>query len=95
MIEFGAHLAFACLWCFGFRVLFTHDHLLYSVYEWAEKTFGDFWIKPFIGCVICFASFHGTIWFFLFMYPEFDWYYWPLFCVCLCGLNTIVDNATS
>ena len=93
MEDFIIHLFLCSFWIFGVRTLFSHDNLLYPVYEWAEKNINEYVLKPTISCVMCMASLHGATWFFLFLYPLFDWYIVFLFMVCLCGLNSVIDSA--
>lgn len=95
MTQFLQHLFIASLWIYGIRTLFSHDHLLYGGYVWAEKNLPQWIIKPTIGCVMCQASLHGGVWFFLFLHPCYEWYFFVIFCVCLCGLNSILDRLTS
>lgn len=93
MTQFILHLLAASFWIFGVRTLFSHDHLLYPIYEWAERNVSEYLIKPTIGCVMCMASLHGLVWFMIFI-KEPVWMV-IIFMICLCGLNTILDKATS
>lgn len=95
MIDLILHLFLAAFWIFGVRTLFSHDHLFEKVYTWAEKNLSEYVLKPTIGCPLCMASVHGIAWYFLFMWPMYEWYFFPIFCICLCGLNTIIDNIMS
>jgi hypothetical protein len=98
MIDFIFHLVLACFWIFGVRTLFSHDHLLYPAYEWAEKNLPEGIIKPTIGCVMCMSSVHGFTWFWVSSVLDLHDYRWFMvfpFMICLCGLNAIVDAITT
>jgi len=41
--------------------------LLTNVRLWFQRNLGYFWSKPFVSCVACMASVHGT------------WYYWLVY----------------
>lgn len=93
MTDFIQHLFLASFWIYGIRTLFSHDHLLYPLYELAEKHLSEYVMKPTISCVMCMSSIHGAAWFFIFLYPELNWYFVFPFMICLCGLNSIIDHA--
>lgn len=50
---------------------------------------------PLCFCAPCMASVYGTISFWLFIASEFSWWWWPVFCITLAGLNYILANLFS
>ena len=80
MLNLAAHLLFnalviRCLWR---AMSYSEDEetgvpltetkmLLTNVRLWFQRNLGHFWSKPFVSCVACMASVHGT------------WYYWLVY----------------
>jgi len=81
------------LFIWGIHTMFLENNLLDGLGKLIEKTIGTFWAKPLILCPGCMSSFWGTIGFFLFVPLEV--YYWPIYCISLCGLNVIINKLTS
>jgi hypothetical protein len=82
-------------WIFGTRTLFSHGHILEEVDRFLEANLSEYVYKPTIGCVMCMASVHRTMAFFILLWPQNDIMLWPIYCICLCGLNSIIDHAIS
>lgn len=93
MVEISLILVFNALFIFGVKVLFEEGNLLGKTGVFFERVIGTFWAKPLFLCPPCQSSVWGTIGFFLFVNLPF--YYWPLYCICLCGLNFILVRITS
>jgi hypothetical protein len=49
-------------------------------------------LKPIFACPTCMASVHGTAIFFAFVLGYLPLIMWPVWCICLCGLNFIIQN---
>lgn len=81
------HLFIGVLWCYGVMKLF--DDGLAPIASKIELKIGHKWCKPLFYCPPCMASVHGTILSFVFF--EFDFKVWILYCFCLCGLNYILQ----
>ena len=77
MLNLAAHLLFNALVIRGLwrAMSYSEDEetgvpltetkmLLTNVRLWFQRNLGYFWSKPFVSCVACMASVHGT------------WYYW-------------------
>lgn len=87
MFTFIAYLFIGSVYTFGVFKLF--DDILLPVRSWVEEKIGVKWAKPLLLCPPCMASFHG---FYIGLYL-FGLSWWiPVYCLCLCGLNHIVNN---
>lgn len=84
---FIACLLVGSVYCFGIFKIF--DDILISVRAWIEKIIGSKWSKPLVLCPPCMGSFHGLYLGFIFF--GLSWTI-PLYCICLCGLNYIVNS---
>jgi len=40
------------------------SNILYPIKKWFLRTIGDWWSKPFVGCIYCMSSIHSTYIFF-------------------------------
>lgn len=80
MLNLAAHLLFNALVIRGLwrAMSYSEDEetgvpltetkmLLTNVRLWFQRNLGHFWSKPFVSCVACMASVHGT------------WYYWLVY----------------
>lgn len=98
-MNFFAILIGASFWCFGFHIILK-NFLLHALgvdidkigvwkgfKKWQQNI-----MKPLFACPYCMASVHGTAIFFMMLFGIFGLWYWPAFCVCLCGLNYIVNS---
>lgn len=81
-------------WCFGVHVvvknfLYEIDIDIYA--KWDDlKRWTKIIIKPLFACPYCAASFHGTIIYFVWVNEGL--FYWPVFCICLCGFNYLLSQ---
>ena len=95
--ELFAVLIGASLWCFGVHTVANKailevfkvnvDKQWYKFSKW-QRTL----LKPLFACPPCMASVHGTIIFFIMLFGSYGILYWPVFCICLCGLNYIITS---
>lgn len=85
--SFIAYLIIGSVYCFGVFKVF--DDLLISVRERIEYILGAKWSRPIVSCPPCMGSFHGM--YLGFMFFGLSWSI-LLYCVCLCGLNYIVNS---
>lgn len=79
------------LWCLGFWKAFDTEMIFAKLDEKYLQKLPEWLYKPTFGCTICFASIHGTIWFFILN----DWTEWRWllpFIVCVSGLNYILSS---
>ena len=80
ILNFAAHLLFNALVIRGLWRAMSYGEdeetgvpltgtkmLLTNVRLWFQRNLGYFWSKPFVSCVACMASVHGT------------WYYWLVY----------------
>jgi hypothetical protein len=111
MIEFILYVLITSGWIWGFHCLFQEDHIFEFVADWwykddEEKNYSpepselelkvrEYIAKPIFGCAACMASIHGTISYFLFVYRDFGFWLWPVFCIVLCGLNFVIIKLTT
>lgn len=58
-------------------------NILEGYSKWAKKTFGEFWSKPFSGCIRCMASLYGGLLFWPSVIWAFGLHLWelPLFVI--------------
>lgn len=84
---FIAYLIIGSVYCFGIFKIF--DDILINVRAKIEYYIGSKWSKPLVLCPPCMGSFHG-----LYLGLIFFGLSWNilLYCVCLCGLNYIVNS---
>lgn len=84
-------LIITSLWIYGMNFLIVDDRSIFSLdYETIEKI--PSWLsKPLFKCVMCMASFHGTIFYWLFS-PDPALQGWVAFCVALCGFNYLLNE---
>lgn len=84
---FLAYLIIGSAYCFGVFKIF--DDMLLRERAKMEATIGSKWSKPLVSCPPCMGSFHG---FYLgLVFFDLAWST-PLYCVCLCGLNYIINS---
>jgi hypothetical protein len=89
----------AAMWIWGVKCLFSTGHLLESAGDWIDENLPEWVYKPTIGCQACMASVHGTMWYWLIGSYVFTldfltmFVLWPVFCICLCGLNFVLLEA--
>ena len=93
MVDFLLYILFTSLWIWGFRCLFSEGMALDIVGDWLEDSYSEWITKPLFGCTACMSSVHGTISYFVFVNTGI--WLWPVFCVCVCGLNFIIVKLTS
>lgn len=55
----------------------------------ADSFISPFWRKPLYDCIICMASFWGTI---EFLFMELDWKLYFPFILAQCGLNVLISG---
>jgi hypothetical protein len=97
MIEFILAIGVTSAWTWGFHVLFEDGNLLEGVGKVIERTIGTWYSKPLFMCPICMASIHGTIsfWILYFNYYLDKPLTWPIFCICIAGINYLLVKLTS
>lgn len=83
---FIAYLIIGSIYCFGVFKIF--DDILIGVRAYLELNIGK-WAKPLVTCPPCMGSFHGLYLGFIFL--GFTWSI-LLYCICLCGLNYVVNS---
>lgn len=86
-MNFIINLLIGSLWCFGIYKLF--DDLLNPIAVRIEDKIGLQWCKPLFYCPPCMASVHGVILCIIFGITGKAWI---VYCVCLCGLNYIIQQ---
>lgn len=86
LYTFIAYLIIGMLYCFGVFKIF--DDVLISIRANLELKLGK-WSKPLVSCPPCMGSFHG---FYLgIIFFGLSWNI-PLYCMCLCGVNYLVNT---
>lgn len=93
LIQFIIYLLIGVGWIWGVHCLFQRGFIFYGKWREIDKS-PDFILKPFLDCPPCMSSVHGTlIFFFSPMVHEFNLFLWPIYCICLCGINFILKEA--
>lgn len=88
MVEFIELLFITSMWIWGFHAFFELSGLSNAV----NSTKMPNWLKkPLFDCPPCQSSFHGTFAFIMF-HGELHLLLWPIFCICLCGLNYVIKE---
>ena len=88
MVDFILLLILTSLWIWGFHGFFQLSGLLDSI----DTTKMPNWLKkPMFSCPPCQSSFHGTFAFIMF-HHNLNILLWPIFVLCLCGLNYIIKE---
>jgi len=87
------YLILNALFIWGWHVLFNEGMILGKLGEWMTEKLPEWLHKPLFSCPACQSSIYGTIGFFMFVREEL--YIWPIYCVCLCGLNYLLAKLTS
>lgn len=81
----------SAFWCIGFRSVIIEVviiNILSLDFEkfWDEiSTISRLILKPLFGCPYCMASVHGTIIYYILLAPIYGFFWWPVFCIVLCG----------
>lgn len=78
----------ACLFVFGVSTLFSRGYIFGKYGDWLIRVIPEWISKPLIGCPPCMSSVYGTLAYLFFINGTLTG--WVVFCICLCGLNTIV-----
>lgn len=86
LIYFFLFVIIGSLWCWGIHAFFQ----LSGLEKFAH--FALFLRKPLFDCPPCMGSIHGTMIYLLFMVHEIGILFWPIYCICLCGLNYIIKE---
>ena len=86
----------ASAWCFGFHMVM---HVFFDEVlgidlnaRWDEfHRSVKLLYKPIFACPYCMASVHGSLIYFLYL-SHYGLFFWPVFCVCLCGFNYLLSQ---
>jgi len=97
MTEFIQLLLIGTFWIWGVNFIFKKGQIFEYIGEAWRYTLPKWITKPVIDCQACMSSIHGTIIYFLGLYTNFltiagfRWLlFWPMFCICLSGINHII-----
>lgn len=94
MLEFIGLLFIGCLWIWGFNFLFKKKEIFGFFGELIRDHISKWIVKPTIGCPACMSSIHGTLvylsWLHFTGQPTFYYVLWPVFLICLVGINHII-----
>lgn len=66
-------------------------NILWFVGYYGDMFIPEFWTKPLYNCVMCMASFWGSLFYVTFT-PEIDILKWGVFIVVLAGLNRLLKS---
>jgi hypothetical protein len=89
MIDFAIWIFIGVCWNLGFNYTFQPGEIFAKPGKWMDENLPEWMQKPLYSCPFCMSSAHGTIIFWLFMYGQFEWYYWILYCFCLPGFTVM------
>lgn len=93
MMYFIHALIIGAVWCIGFSVVIRkvvfEEIIGYSIDDRWDEVIRPMKLlmKPVFACPPCMASLHGSVIFFIMLYPVTGILLWIPFCICLCGLN--------
>lgn len=90
MKEWILYLILNSLWIWGFHALFAKEMILERVGDWLCDRLPEWITRPVFDCPTCQSSIHGTLVYFLFVNTGL--LMWPVYCVCLCGLNYLLGR---
>jgi hypothetical protein len=88
MTEFLQLLLIGCLWIWGVNYLFKKGEILGFIGEYLRARVSKWILKPLFNCPACQSSLHGTLIYFISGIGPL--YLWPVFCICLVGINHII-----
>lgn len=74
-------------------MLFNEGMILGKPGEWMKLRLPEWLHKPLFSCPACMSSIYGTIGYFVGV--RGDVFLWPVYCICLCGLNYLLAKLTS
>lgn len=95
-VLFILFLLISVAWIWGICALFSEGFILEYVGNKLKSKLPDWITDPIFGCSVCMSSVHGTLIFFLsIMAQEFTILLWPIFCICLCGINFIINKLSN
>lgn len=77
------------LFIWGIHATFQKGKFLNGFGKVIERVIGTTWIKPLFACPACMSSVWGASFFVVF--HGIAWIIIP-YCICLCGLNFIIDE---
>lgn len=92
MIDFALWIFIGVCWNLGFNYTFQPGEIFGKIGEWMDAKFPEWIKKPLYDCAYCQGSIHGTWIFWAFMYDQFNWPYWILYCFCLTGFVVMVKG---
>lgn len=95
MIEFILYLLLTSGWIWGINCIFSKDHVFEKAGDWMDDHWPEWVNKPLWACAACQSSIHGTLSYFIFLYKDFGFWMWPVFCIVLCGLNYLLIKLTT
>lgn len=83
-------------WIFGIHAIFSEGFILEYAGNKIKSILPNWITDPIFGCNVCMSSIHGTLIFFLsIMAQEFSILLWPVYCVCLCGINFVINKLSN
>ena len=85
-------LVLTSLWTLGVTSLFQEGMILERLGQLMDETLPAWMNKPFWRCPPCMASIHGSISYLTFLSGDYGLLCWPVFVICLAGLNYVIVN---
>lgn len=80
------------VWCLGVNTLLSPPYLFDYVGQKLDETLPSWVNKPIWRCPPCMGSIHGAFIYSIILAPEYGFIGLVPFCICLCGLNHILNR---
>lgn len=98
MLNLLFEILFISLFCNGLALISSEGYVLYGFKSWMNETFHEehklrFIYNPVIGCVVCYASFWGSIIYWILAQPTlFSLIIWPFVITAVSSVNLFIYN---
>lgn len=98
MLNLLFEILFISLFCNGLALISSEGYVLYGFKSWMNETFHEehklrFIYNPVIGCVVCYASFWGSIIYWVLAEPTlYSLLLCPFVIIASSGVNLFIYN---
>lgn len=96
MINLIVEIIFISLFCNGLAIISSEGYVLHPFKIWMNNTFPEesklrFLYNPIVGCVVCYASFWGSIMYWILATPSlFSLALWPFVVTTVSAVNLFI-----
>jgi hypothetical protein len=78
LVSFLIFVLLQSLFINGVKYSMSEGMILEGLSKWLRSKLGNYWFKPFGGCVSCMSSVYGTITFWVSIFPIFGFSFYEL-----------------